>query len=73
MGELISLTQAKRLASRGTIDDAIRAGRIPVYTSGLDRRKLLVRAEDVRQLSEVRQIDRQAIQEVETATPRTAA
>jgi hypothetical protein len=54
MGELIPLSEAKKIASRRTIAEAVESGRLPVYVSGVDRRKRLVRVDDVRQISEAR-------------------
>ena len=71
--DLISMTEARRLVSRTTIEDAVRSGRVPVYTSGLDRRRRMVRADDIRELGEIRQIDRPARRENETVTSLTAA
>jgi hypothetical protein len=54
MGELIALSEAKKIASRRTIAEAVTSGRLAVYVSGVDRRKRLVREDDVRRISEAR-------------------
>lgn len=54
MGELITLSEAEGIVSRRTVAEAVKSGQLPVFVSGTDRRRRLVRADDVRTLAEPR-------------------